>query len=89
MTETRTRDGSLDLAIAADLAGVGGTWIPVRDGRPRWSTVEDWFTEDLAQARESRRRIAALDFAVACFGHGRPLDKEASLRLRRFAERLR
>ena len=41
MTETRTRDGSLDLAIAADLAGVGGTWIPVHDDRLRWSPVED------------------------------------------------
>jgi glyoxylase-like metal-dependent hydrolase (beta-lactamase superfamily II) len=48
-----------------------------------------WFTEDLARARESIRKLAELDFEVACFGHGRPLDREASLRFRRFAERLR
>jgi hypothetical protein len=32
--------------------------------------------------------MAALDFDVACFGHGRPLDKDASLAFRRAAERL-
>jgi glyoxylase-like metal-dependent hydrolase (beta-lactamase superfamily II) len=48
-----------------------------------------WFTEDMAQAKESIRKLADLDFEVACFGHGRPLDKDASLRLLRFADRLR
>jgi glyoxylase-like metal-dependent hydrolase (beta-lactamase superfamily II) len=48
-----------------------------------------WFTEDMAQAKESIRKLADLDFEVACFGHGRPLDKDASVRFRRFADRLR
>jgi glyoxylase-like metal-dependent hydrolase (beta-lactamase superfamily II) len=48
-----------------------------------------WFTEDVVQAKESIRKLADLDFEVACFGHGRPLDKEASLRFRRLAEGLR
>ena len=48
-----------------------------------------WFTEDAAQARESLRKLAALDFEAAFFGHGRPIDKDAVLRFRRFAEKLR
>jgi glyoxylase-like metal-dependent hydrolase (beta-lactamase superfamily II) len=48
-----------------------------------------WYTEDTAQAKESIRKLAALDFEAAFFGHGRPIDKEAALRFRRFAEKLR
>ena len=47
------------------------------------------FNEDRPQARQSFRKLAELDFDVACFGHGRPLDREASLAFRRAAERLR
>ena len=46
------------------------------------------FNEDRAQAKQSFRKLAALDFDVACFGHGAPLDREASLAFRRRAERL-
>ena len=46
------------------------------------------FTEDGTQARVSFRKLAALEFDVACFGHGSPLDKDASLAFRRVAERL-
>ena len=46
------------------------------------------FNEDQAQARASFRKLAELDFEVACFGHGRPLDREASLAFRRAAEKL-
>jgi len=48
-----------------------------------------WYTEDMAQAKESIRKLAALDFEVAFFGHGRPIDGEAALRFRRLAEKLR
>jgi glyoxylase-like metal-dependent hydrolase (beta-lactamase superfamily II) len=48
-----------------------------------------WFTEDMAQVKESIRKLAALDFEAVFFGHGRPIDKKASLRFRRFAEKLR
>jgi glyoxylase-like metal-dependent hydrolase (beta-lactamase superfamily II) len=48
-----------------------------------------WFTEDTAQAKESMRKLAALDFEAVFFGHGRPIDKKAALRFRRFAEKLR
>ena len=46
------------------------------------------FNDDHAQARESFRKLAQLDFDVACFGHGRPLDKDASLAFRRATEKL-
>ncbi len=46
-----------------------------------------WFTEDAARARESIRRLAALDFDVALFGHGPPLRGEAMLRFRRLVEK--
>jgi len=48
-----------------------------------------WFTEDTARAKESLQKLAALDFDAAFFGHGRPIDKEAALRFRRLAEKLR
>ena len=46
------------------------------------------FNEDQAQARASFRKLAELDFDAAFFGHGKPLDKGASLAFRRAAERL-
>ena len=46
------------------------------------------FNEDREQVRESFRKLAQLDFEVACFGHGRPMDKDASRAFRRRAERL-
>jgi glyoxylase-like metal-dependent hydrolase (beta-lactamase superfamily II) len=46
--------------------------------------------ENLAVARQSLARLAALDFAVACFGHGRPLARNAAGRFRaRWAQPLR
>jgi glyoxylase-like metal-dependent hydrolase (beta-lactamase superfamily II) len=47
-----------------------------------------FFTEDGEQAKQSARKLATLDFDVACFGHGPPLDKEASLAVRRYADKL-
>ncbi|MAD19324.1 MAG: hypothetical protein CMJ52_03770 [Planctomycetaceae bacterium] len=63
MNATRTRDSSVDLSITADLAGVGGTWIPVRDGRPSWPTIEDpvgrWRQALLSHAPVVRSAIEA------------------------------
>jgi glyoxylase-like metal-dependent hydrolase (beta-lactamase superfamily II) len=47
-----------------------------------------FFTEDATAARASIKKLAELDFEVVCFGHGRPLDREASLRVRRLADKL-
>lgn len=46
------------------------------------------YTADREQARESIAKIAALDFDIAFFGHGRVLKGEANLKFRRFAEKL-
>jgi glyoxylase-like metal-dependent hydrolase (beta-lactamase superfamily II) len=45
-------------------------------------------TDDMAQAKESIRKMPALDFDIACFGHGGIMPKDAVLRFRRFAEKL-
>jgi glyoxylase-like metal-dependent hydrolase (beta-lactamase superfamily II) len=46
------------------------------------------FTEDHAEVRRSIAKLAALDFDAAFFGHGAPMDKDASNAFRRFANRL-
>lgn len=46
------------------------------------------FNLDQAQAVESFKKLAELDFDVACLGHGMPLDKDASLEFRRVANQL-
>ncbi len=46
------------------------------------------YTVDMAQAKESMRKLAALEFEVACFGHGRVLKGRAQAAFRRFVERL-
>jgi glyoxylase-like metal-dependent hydrolase (beta-lactamase superfamily II) len=55
-------------------------------GRPGLHEPPRMFTLDPALNRESIRRLAALDPAVACFGHGPPWRDAAALR--RFAESL-
>ena len=55
---------------------------------PEGNVMVGVFNVDTAQARRSFQRLAALDFEIACFGHGAPMDKEASLAFRRLAERL-
>jgi glyoxylase-like metal-dependent hydrolase (beta-lactamase superfamily II) len=47
-----------------------------------------WFTEDHEAARASIRKLAELDFDVALFGHGPPLDKDASRAFRKLAAKL-
>ena len=39
--------------------------------------------EDHAEARRSLAKLASLDFAAACFGHGRPITRRAAERFRR------
>ena len=46
------------------------------------------FSYDMAQAYASIQKIAALDFEVCCFGHGPPLLKDATQRVRAFANSL-
>jgi glyoxylase-like metal-dependent hydrolase (beta-lactamase superfamily II) len=44
------------------------------------------FNVDRAGAAASFRRLAALDIAVACFGHGEPLTEGAAAAFRAAAE---
>jgi glyoxylase-like metal-dependent hydrolase (beta-lactamase superfamily II) len=44
------------------------------------------FNVDTAQTRASFAKLAELDFEIACFGHGAPLDKDASTEFGRLAE---
>lgn len=46
------------------------------------------FTQDMTTARESIRKIAALEFDTACFGHGAVLKGGANARFRRLVEKL-
>jgi hydroxyacylglutathione hydrolase len=48
---------------------------------PKW-----FFTPDPARNRESMRRLAALEPALVCFGHGRPLRNPGKLKA--FTDRL-
>jgi glyoxylase-like metal-dependent hydrolase (beta-lactamase superfamily II) len=45
------------------------------------------FNEDRAQSSVSFARLAELEFDVACFGHGKPLGREASSAFRKAAGR--
>jgi glyoxylase-like metal-dependent hydrolase (beta-lactamase superfamily II) len=46
------------------------------------------FTQDMAQATASIRKLAALDFDTLCFSHFRPIVRDADLRLREFVATL-
>jgi glyoxylase-like metal-dependent hydrolase (beta-lactamase superfamily II) len=65
--------------IAGDALG------SIRNGLPR--APEPMYTEDRALAAQSIRRLAELEPAVICFGHG-PELREAALLLRRLASRI-
>ncbi len=55
---------------------------------PPFGVLLGTHTEDVAQAKESIRKLAGLEFDIACFGHGRVLKGEANLKFRRLAEKL-
>ncbi|HXA54215.1 MAG TPA: MBL fold metallo-hydrolase [Solirubrobacteraceae bacterium] len=48
-------------------------------GMPGLHLPPDLFTPDPARNRESARRLAALEPALACFGHGKPLRDPGKL----------
>jgi len=52
----------------------------VRTGIPGLHEPPDFFTPDPERNRESARRLAALEPALACFGHGAPLRDPGKLR---------
>jgi glyoxylase-like metal-dependent hydrolase (beta-lactamase superfamily II) len=46
------------------------------------------FTEDMEQAKESIRKLAALEFDTACFGHGSVVKGKANVEFRRYVEKM-
>jgi glyoxylase-like metal-dependent hydrolase (beta-lactamase superfamily II) len=46
------------------------------------------YTEDMDEAKASMRKLAALEFDTACFGHGRVLKGKANLAFRRYVEKM-
>lgn len=46
------------------------------------------FTEDMGQVRESMRKLAALEFETACFGHGSVVKGKANAKFRRYVEKM-
>jgi len=55
---------------------------------PPTSALGAMFTEDIADAKESFRKLAALEFDIACFGHGGPIKGKAHAAFRREVEKL-
>jgi len=51
-------------------------------------TLGGMFTEDLAAAKDSFRKLAAFEFDIACFGHGRVLKGKAHAAFRRAVEKM-
>ena len=45
----------------------------------------DGYTVDVAEARRSIRKLAALQASTVCFGHGRPLTVDAADEINEFA----
>jgi hydroxyacylglutathione hydrolase len=62
------------------------TNMDVLTGLPGLHQPYSFFTPDPARNRDSARKLAALEPALVCFGHGRPLRDPA--KLRDFVERL-
>ncbi|HEY1016438.1 MAG TPA: MBL fold metallo-hydrolase [Herpetosiphonaceae bacterium] len=48
-----------------------------------------FLTVDMDENRRSIAKLAELDAAIVCFGHGNPLSDDTAAAIRRFAERVR
>jgi glyoxylase-like metal-dependent hydrolase (beta-lactamase superfamily II) len=57
-------------------------------GLPQLGEMPEIFTVDVAEARRSLRRLAALEANTVCFGHGRPLTRNAADKINQFAASL-
>jgi hydroxyacylglutathione hydrolase len=54
-------------------------------GLPQLGEMPEAFTADLSESRRSIRKLAALEANTICFGHGRPLTKDAAAKINSFA----
>jgi glyoxylase-like metal-dependent hydrolase (beta-lactamase superfamily II) len=78
-----SREGG-DVLIAGDAAARAGSG---RVGPPT-GALFGMYTEDIEQANRSFRKLAALEFEVAVFGHGNPVLSKAVEEFRRSVARL-
>ena len=78
--------GSISLYSSREGLLIAGDALEFRRGRLQ--PPSRLFTADMAQAKESVRRLAGLDFEVLCLSHYPPILKNASQALRRLAESL-
>jgi hydroxyacylglutathione hydrolase len=59
--------------------------VNVVTGIPQLGEMPELFTSDVSEARRSIRKLAALEARTICFGHGRPLTRDAAAKLNDFA----
>ncbi len=76
--------GSIGLFLPATRVLFTGDAAASLSGRP----VTGFFNIEPDEARRSFAKLSEVEFEMACFGHGAPLLKRASLAFRREAERL-
>jgi hydroxyacylglutathione hydrolase len=57
-------------------------------GIPGLGEMPEIFTSDVGESRRSIRKLAALDARTVCFGHGRPLRKDAAAKINELAASL-
>jgi glyoxylase-like metal-dependent hydrolase (beta-lactamase superfamily II) len=90
-------DGAVAVAVPGHTPGSVALYLPrhrvlfTGDAvarRPDGTVTCGMFNVNRAQAAASTRRLAGLDTAVACFGHGEPLTRDAAAELRAAAQRL-
>lgn len=90
-------DGAVAMAVPGHTPGSVAIYLPrhrvlftgdAASRRQDGAVICGVFNVDRAQAAASLRRLAALDVAVACFGHGEPLTRDAAAELRAGVRRL-
>jgi glyoxylase-like metal-dependent hydrolase (beta-lactamase superfamily II) len=54
-------------------------------GLPQLGEMPEAFTSDVSESRRSIRKLAALEARTICFGHGRPLTKDAAAKINEIA----
>jgi hydroxyacylglutathione hydrolase len=57
-------------------------------GLPQLGEMPKIFTYDLPESRRSIQKLAALEASTICFGHGRPLTRDAPAKINEFAAKL-
>jgi glyoxylase-like metal-dependent hydrolase (beta-lactamase superfamily II) len=89
--------GAMVVHVPGHTAGSIALYVPKRRAlfvgdaaarMPDGQLIVGVFNVDPERTRASFRQLAELEFDAAFFGHGAPLDREASLGFRRVAEKL-